>query len=128
MVNDIQRIGVVYSDLGLKDSAEYYFKKQIENCKAAIKLGRPYGISFAYYDLALIYASRGDKIKAVEILNIFKQRDGMCSWFATALQNEPAFRNFRNDPDFLKIFMEIDAKYQTEHERVRKWLEETGQL
>jgi tetratricopeptide (TPR) repeat protein len=128
MVNDIQRIGVVYLALGLKDSAEFYFKKQIENCNAAIKLGRPYGISFAYYDLALIYASMGDKIKAIEILNIFKQREGMCSWFANALQNEPAFRNYRNDPDFQKIFMEIDAKYQTEHEKVKKWLEEQGML
>jgi TolB-like protein len=128
MVNDIQRIGVVYSDLGLKDSAEYYFKKQIDNCNAAIRLGRPYGISFAYYDLALIYASRGDKIKALEVLNIFKQREGMCRWFATALQWEPAFRNFKNDPDFQNIFTEIEVKYQEEHERVKKWLEEQGML
>jgi TolB-like protein len=128
MVNDIHRIGQVYLEMGIKDSADYCFKKQIENCNAAIRLGRPYGMSFAYYDLVLVYASMGDKIKALENLNIFKQREGMCQWFATALNWEMPLRKFKNDPEFQKIFKEIDTKYQTEHERVRKWLEEQGML
>jgi hypothetical protein len=66
--------------------------------------------------------------KALVYLNIFKQRKGRCSWFAKALQWEPAFRSFKNDPDFQNIFMEIDSKYQAEYERVRKWLEEQGML
>jgi TolB-like protein len=128
MVNDIHRIGHVYLELGSKDSADYCFRKQIENCNAAIRLGRPYGMSFAYYDLVLVYASMGDKIKALEYLNIFKQREGMCQWFATALNWELPLRKFKNDPEFQKIFEEIDSKYQAEHERVAKWLQEQGML
>ena len=127
MVGDIHRIGYVYLDLGINDSANYCFNKQIENCNTAIKLGRPYGISFAYYDLAMVYAAKGDKINALRNLNIFNQREGMCSWMATALA-EPAFRKFRNDSEFQKIFIEIESKYQAEHEKVRKWLEEQKKL
>jgi TolB-like protein len=125
-VNDIHRIGIVYLKLGMKDSADYCFKKQIENCKSAIRMGRPYGISFAYWDLAMVYTYMGDKIQALENLNIFKQREGMCRWFADGLQSD--FRKWRDDPVFQEIFKGIESKYQAEHERVRKWLEENDML
>jgi tetratricopeptide (TPR) repeat protein len=125
-VNDKHRIGIVYLELGIKDSADYIFKEQIENCNTAIRLGRPYGISFAYWDLAMVYEYMGDKTKALENLDIFKQREGMCSWFASGLKGD--FRKFRNDPEFQEIFKEIETKYNAEHERVRKWLEEQGML
>jgi hypothetical protein len=34
----------------------------------------------------------------------------------------------RNEPEFQQIANDVEAKYQAEHEKVRKWLEETGQL
>ena len=128
MVNDIQRIGVVYSDLGLKDSAEFYFKKQIDNCNAAIRLGRPYGISYAYYDLAGVYAFMGDKKKAYENLKIFNQRQRMPKWAVEYLQTDELLNSIRNEAEFQKIAREVEAKYLAEHERVKKWLEEQGML
>jgi TolB-like protein/AraC-like DNA-binding protein/tetratricopeptide (TPR) repeat protein len=120
MVNDLHRIALIYSELGMIDSAEYYYKKQIENCNAAIRLGRPYGISFAYFDLAIIYALKGDREKALENLYIFSKREGMVNWFM--------FGGFKNDPEFQKIRKEIYTKSQAEHERVRKWLEANNML
>jgi TolB-like protein/AraC-like DNA-binding protein/tetratricopeptide (TPR) repeat protein len=120
MVNDLHRIGRIYSELGMIDSAEYYYNKQIENCNAAIRLGRPYGISFAYYDLAIIYAYKGNREKALENLNTFRKREGMVNWFF--------FDGFKNDPEFQKIRKEIYTKYQAEHEQVRKWLEANNML
>jgi TolB-like protein/AraC-like DNA-binding protein len=120
MSNDLHRIGWIYSKLGMIDSAEYYYNKQIENCNAAIRLGRPYGISFAYFDLAIIYALKGDREKALENIYMFSKREGMVSWFL--------FGGYKNDPEFQKIKKEIYTKSQAEHERVRKWLEANNML
>ena len=34
----------------------------------------------------------------------------------------------RNEPEFQQIVRDMEAKYQAEHERVRKWLEARGEL
>ena len=68
IINALQRVGYVYSKIGLKDSADYYFDKQIDYCNNAIKSNRGYGNSEAYYDLAGVHAFRGDKNKAYENL------------------------------------------------------------
>jgi len=127
-INDSQRIGYVFSKIGLKDSAVYYFNKQIEYCNDAIKLGRPYGIFLAYHDLAGIYAFKGDRIKAYENLNILNQRRSIPDWLVGYLKTDPLFKNIRNEPEFQQIVRDIEAKSQAEHERVRKWLEEKGKL
>jgi hypothetical protein len=44
------------------------------------------------------------------------------------IKADPLFNRIRNDPEFQQIVKEIESKYQTEHERVRKWLEEQGLL
>ncbi len=44
------------------------------------------------------------------------------------LKNDPLFDSIRNEPEFQKIVRDVEAKYQAEHERVRKWLEEQGML
>jgi hypothetical protein len=41
---------------------------------------------------------------------------------------DPLFNSIRNEPEFQQISRDMEAKYQAEHERVKKWLEETGQL
>jgi hypothetical protein len=43
-------------------------------------------------------------------------------------QYNPFFDSIRNEPEFQKIVKDVEAKYQAEHERVRKWLEEQGKL
>jgi hypothetical protein len=36
--------------------------------------------------------------------------------------------SIRNEERFQKILRDQEAKYQAEHERVKKWLEEQGKL
>ena len=36
------------------------------------------------------------------------------------------FAGIRNEERFQKVLQKTEAKYQAEHERVRKWLEEQG--
>jgi len=125
----MHRIGYAYWRNGFKDSADYYFNKQVEYCNVAIRLGRPYGQNFAYYDLAGVYAFMGNKIKAYENLKSFNQCPfGQVLWIVKYIKIDPLFNSIRDEPEFQQIVREIDAKYQAEHERVRKWLEEQGML
>ena len=41
---------------------------------------------------------------------------------------DPLFNSIRNDPEFQQIVKDIESKYQAEHERVKKWLEENKML
>jgi TolB-like protein len=127
-INEMQRIGYAYSKNGFRDSADYYFNKQIEYCNNGIRSGRPYGISAAYYDLAGVYAYTGNKIKAYENLKIFNQGPMVFLWLVRFIKKDPLFDSIRDEPEFQQIVSDMEAKYQAEHERVRKWLEEQGEI
>ena len=124
------RIGYAYFKNGHKKEADYYFDKQIEYCNGQIKLNRPWAQElYPYYDLAGVYAFRGDKVKAFKNLRIYNQRqepEGL--WMVSLIKADPLFDNIRNEPEFQQIVRDVEARYQAEHERVRKWLEEQGML
>jgi len=128
-VNSMHQIGYAYWQEGHFEEADNYFDKQIETCKGLIKLGRPHAQNAnAYYDLAAVYAFRGEKDKAYENLEIFNQKESMFSGIVTIIKNDPLFNSIRDEPEFQQIVRDIEAKYQAEHEKVRKWLEENDML
>jgi TolB-like protein len=127
LINSTQRMGYAYWENGLKDSADYYFNKQIEYCNDAIRLHRS-SYSTAYYDLAGVYAFKGDKIKAYDNLRIYNQRPNINLWVRRYIKYDPLFNSIRNELEFQNIMNDMDAKYQAQHERVRKWLIEQGML
>ena len=129
-INEMHRIGYAYFKNGYKNEAENYFDKQIESCYNLIKSDRPYAqqLLYTYYDLAGVYAFRGDKDKAYKNLKIFNQKQRIPIWMPTLIKTDPLFESIRNEPEFQQIVREVEAKYQAEHERVRKWLEEQGML
>jgi TolB-like protein len=127
-INEMHRIAYVYAKIGMKDSSKHYFNKQIQYCNDAIKLGRPYGNCYAYYDLAGVYAFLGNNNMAYENLNLFNKRQRMPNWLVTFFDNDPLFESIRDEQDFQKIKKDVEAKYLAEHEQVRKWLEEQGKL
>jgi hypothetical protein len=125
----MHRFGYVYWQNGYKKEAEYYLDKQIEACNNEIKLKRFRSrILFTYFDLAATYAFRGEKKKAYENLRIFNQRQGEFLYYVTLIKNEPLFESIRNEPEFQQIVKDMEVKYQAEHERVRKWLEQNNML
>ena len=128
-INNVQRVGYAYSKNGFKDSAEYYFNKQIEYCNEDIRLNRGYAASgAAYYDLAGVYAYRGDSVKAYENLRKFLQNPTLNLWINRFINYDPLFDGIRDEAEFQGILKELNLKYQAEHERVRKWLEEKGMI
>ena len=78
----------------------------------------------AQYDLAATYAFLGDKIKAYQHLDEFNKRNFYQLWLISYAKHDPLFDSIRNEERFQKILQNMEAKYQAEHERVKKWLEE----
>jgi hypothetical protein len=78
--------------------------------------------------LQKIYTVRAEKDKAFKNLRIFNQIQRVSPWLAILIKNDLYFVTIRNESEFRQIAKDIEAKYQVEHERVRKWLEEQGKL
>jgi tetratricopeptide (TPR) repeat protein len=127
--NLTHRIGYVYWQNGYRKEADYYFDKQIEYCDGMIKAERPWAQKYyAFYDLAGVYAFRGEREKAYKNLKIFNQRPSIPLWMERLIKSDPLFDSIRDEQEFREIVQDVEAKYQSEHERVRKWLEEQGKL
>jgi tetratricopeptide (TPR) repeat protein len=122
------RLGYAYFKCGFRKEAGYYFNKQIEICRSRLMSVRPGEKIYWLYPLAGIYACMGDKNKAYENLKIFNQAQSFNLEWVTLLKTDPIFSSIRNEPEFQNIVRDVEAKYLAEHERVKKWLEEQGQL
>ena len=126
---NMQHIGLAYWQNGFRKEADYYFHRQIESCNNENKLsGARSKLLLTYYDLAGIYAFRGEKDKAYENLRIFNHGQVVPLWLVRLLKTDPLFDSIRNEPEFQTIEQDIETRYQTEHERVRNWLEEQGRI
>jgi tetratricopeptide (TPR) repeat protein len=123
--NRLQRIGYAFTVAGRKKEADDYFDRAEEICKSVIRLNRPYAqFGATQYDLATIYACRGEKSKAMEILRGLNQRPATPYVPAYFMQWDPMLDGIRDDPEFQRIASDLGVKFQAEHERVRQWLEE----
>ena len=122
----MHRIGYAYWKIGFKKEAEYYFSEQKKQSEESIRMNRAYATLGAYYDLAGVFAFKGEKEKAYENLKIWAKMPVFPLWLVTLIKNDPLFNGIRNEPEFLQIVREVEAKYQAEHERVGKWIEENG--
>jgi hypothetical protein len=129
-----QQIGYLYWQNGDKEKAEYWFNEQKKLSLECIKLGRYYATTVnitnnASYDLAGVYAFTGEKEKAYEILNSISHYPIITISMVDDMKiYNPLFSSIRNEPEFQQILKVMEAKYQAEHERVRKWLEEQGKI
>jgi TolB-like protein/Tfp pilus assembly protein PilF len=127
VTGSMHRIGFVYWQIGYRKEAEYYFNEHKKISEESIKKGREY-LGGAHYDLAGVYAFMGDKEKAYENLKLWAKIPVYPYWWIVLFREDPLFDRIRNEPEFQQIERDVEAKYQTEHERVRKWLEEQRML
>jgi hypothetical protein len=128
-LGSMHRIGYAYWVNGFRKESEYYFNKQIDYCNRIIKSGRPVITeNYTYYDLAAVYAFRGNKTDAYKSLKLFNRGRVFPLWLVTLIKNDPLFDSIRKEQAFQEIVREVEAKYQTEHEKVRKWLSDQNQL
>lgn len=123
------RFAYAFWQVGKRNEAESYFKQQIKFGEESIKLGRFNARTYtAQYDLAATYAFLGNYSKAYQYLDEFSKRINYPLWWVVLAKHDPLFNSIRNEERFQKILQNMEAKYQAEHERVRKWLVEQGML
>jgi tetratricopeptide (TPR) repeat protein len=124
-----QAIGYSYWKAGKTNEAEYYFNQQIKISLECIRLGRWNTINrLAHFNLAKVYAFKGDKEKAYRYLDEVNKNQSFDLWWVTEFKYSPFLNSIRQEPRFQKILKNVEAKYQAEHERVRKWLVSQGML
>jgi len=121
------RIGMALWRLGKYEEAKYYFNQEIKNEEEEIKLGRDRVVrGNAYYNLAASYAILGEKEKAYKNLDELDKKKFNPYWMLMFIKHDPFFDNIRKEDRFQNIVKDMEIKFQAEHERVRKWLEEQG--
>ena len=123
------RVGYAFWKVGKHKEAVSYFNAQIKYGTESIKLNRDNASTKrAQYDLAGVYAFLGEKTMAYKYLDDFNTMNFYPLWWITYFKHDPLFDSIRNEERFQKILQNIEIKYQSGHEKVRKWLEENNML
>lgn len=76
----------------------------------------------------MAYAILEDKQKTDKYLDEWSKKKVFPGWWVMMLKHEPFFDKYRNEAQFQKIVKDVESKYNAEHERVRKWLQENNML
>jgi len=122
-------IAYAYLQNGYKKEADFYFNKMIESfSNPFVRYHFPGYVIWDEYALSAIYACRGDKGKAYEHLKMFDQVQSVGLQWVNGIKNDPLFNSIRNEPEFQKVVRNMETRYQAEHKRVKKWMEEQGKL
>ena len=128
-VNDMHRMGHVLWMIGRKEEAQHYFQEMIYHCKRHIEINSSYGRGTAFYDLAGVYAFLGETDSAYNYLEEFSKTNFQIFALLNMLKiSDPLFESIRQEDRFQKLLRDMEDKYQAEHERVRKWMEENDML
>ena len=115
--------------MGESEKAEYYFKLEILQHEETLKLNEPYMHSGLSIDAAKAYAFTGDTEKACECLEAILNRYRIVSSvFFAMIKFSPLFDPIRDEPCYQDIMQKMEANRKAEHDRVRRWLEETGRM
>jgi TolB-like protein len=122
-------VGFALWRVGKYEEARDYLNQQIKYSEKSIKLNRNVAhIKAAYYDLATVYAFLGNKEKAYQYLDKLNEGNTCQIRWIIYLKYDPPLASIRSEERFQKILRNYEAKYNAEHERVRKWLEDQGML
>jgi TolB-like protein/AraC-like DNA-binding protein/Tfp pilus assembly protein PilF len=122
LMNQYTRLGFAFLMNGYKSEAGYYFNRQVESYTRRLTSLRPGERIYWTYPLAGVYACQGDKAKAIENLKIFNKNPSFTLSWVNLIKSDPQFDNLREDREFKSIVRDVESKYLSEHEKVRKWL------
>ncbi|MBV5312971.1 MAG: helix-turn-helix domain-containing protein [Prolixibacteraceae bacterium] len=111
--------GYIHLMNGQITKSNYYFNSLLEKGLDNIELNRlPSQKFYTHFYFAGIYATRGQKKKALEYLRMVKSRETCPAIMVTYLKYWPLFDNIRNEPEFADILNDLETKYQKAHEYI----------
>jgi len=115
--------------MGEYEKAEYYFKLEKLGYEERLKQNDPYWFSEVSIDAAKAYAFTGDTERACESLEAMLNTYRVFSRMDLAMiKLSPLFDPIRDETCYQDIIQKIEDNYSAEHDRVKRWLEETGRM
>jgi len=122
-----QILGCIYLKNGKQAEAEYHLKEAKKYYMEVVEMNTALSRkTFDFFVLSGIYAALGDKENALKYLEMLKEMEVIRGEYVLDLKNWPPFDNIREYPEFKDILKDAEAKYQREHERVKKLLIREG--
>ena len=117
--------GYLYTYLGQNEKAGWEYQTLAKYMKEEMDISKnPYHQNkFGYFVLAEIYSMTGKTEKAIESIRIYAAGKQLhnCN-IVVDLKMSPLLDNIRNEPEFKKIQNEIETKYRSQRERIKKML------
>ena len=116
-VHENMIIGITYEKVGLPEKGREFiqsYKKYIEGDQT---IYRTLGLS-------MYYAYMEDFDKALEYLKLFEKEDNILFWVVLFLPEDPIIDKFKHNPEFKRIWAEIDRKFWDNNSKIRRKLEE----
>jgi TolB-like protein/AraC-like DNA-binding protein len=110
------KIGVVFSKMGMTGESEKYLDDFMEYCKVDQS-------DYRYLNLAMLYSYRGETAKAIEQLELYAQQDHFDLWVTIFIEMDPLVDNIRGLPEFKKLMREIEVKFWKSHNEIKAALE-----
>ncbi len=77
------------------------------------------------HNLACLYATIGETEKALEYLKTLTNKEFCPVWYITSLKTNPMLDNIRNTAEFQDVLINLEQKYQNEHQLVARFLRDT---
>ncbi|QIA07752.1 helix-turn-helix domain-containing protein [Draconibacterium halophilum] len=115
------KIAVTFDKVGDQELADKYFglyKSWAENDPSI----------YSNFSLAFYYSFKGDTDKAIDYLKAFTQQDNFHYWTILFTPIDPLMDNLKQHPQYNKVFCEIEDKFNANHKRIEKSLQEKGLL
>ncbi len=113
---------------GSRKKAEHLFNKIAISSDSIVRNNRNNGqVINSYFDLACIYSFRSEISNALKYFKTYSQTKNCELWRLTEVKHEPLLDNLRNNSEFQQYQKDLESKFQAEHERIRKWLEDKGE-
>ena len=113
------KIAVVYDKVGNKAGSKDLFEKFLNWTNEDQSI-------YQNLHLAFYHANHGDNKKAIEHFRLFSQQENYHYWLILFLDIDPLVDNIKTLPEYKKIKIELDEKFQRYHEKVRENLKSKG--
>lgn len=113
------KIGVVLSEIGMKEEAEKYFADYLHYAEMDQSIYRQ--LSLAVYD-----AWTDKREQALEHLRLFLLNEHYHYWTILFLEIDPLVDHIKHWPEFRKIMNDMEMKFREYHQQIQATLEAEG--
>lgn len=118
-VHENMLIGVVYEKMGKLEEA----RKLIQSYREYLDVDQTV---YRNLGLTMYYAHAGEMDRAIEHFRLFAKEDNIQVWVILFLREDPMVDELKKHPEFQKIWVEVEGRFQSTNKKIKEGLEEEG--